>query len=170
MTPGLARGPPFPSRAMKGSTVAVASLENPTVPLVVGICEIDVSSLSRVQGLKGHAVRSVHWDGDELWGWSQAGKQGGSAPEHIEGWASESEGETSELEKEVTEMTLEKSNADSMPSNTQTDNSRSNGEQAENPYVDGEDAAPFESVSVPRKEMSTKGMRHDQKPRPYYKN
>ena len=87
MTPGLARGPPFPSKAIKDSIVAVASLDKPSVPMVVGICEIDVASLQQVQGAKGHAVRGEHWDGDEIWAWSPVGKPGGSAPEQIEGWA-----------------------------------------------------------------------------------
>lgn len=86
MTPGLARGPPFPAGATKKSIVAVASLENPSVPRVVGVCEIDVSSLQQVQGAKGHAVRGYHWDGDEIWGWSQSGKPGSDAPDMIEGW------------------------------------------------------------------------------------
>ncbi|CAD6586481.1 MAG: hypothetical protein ASARMPRED_002552 [Alectoria sarmentosa] len=86
MTPGLARGPPFPSKATKDSIVAIASLDKPSVPIVVGICEIDIASLQQVQGAKGHAVRGEHWDGDEIWAWSPAGKLGGSAPEHIEGW------------------------------------------------------------------------------------
>ncbi|KKY28727.1 putative translation machinery-associated protein [Diplodia seriata] len=42
MTPGLQNGPPFPQKAKKGAVVAVASLENPTVPVAVGVCEIDV--------------------------------------------------------------------------------------------------------------------------------
>ena len=86
MTPGLARGPPFPSEATKGSIVAIASVECPSVPRVVGVCEIDVSSLQQVQGAKGHAVRGYHWDGDELWGWGQSGKAGSDAPSRIEGW------------------------------------------------------------------------------------
>ena len=86
MTPGLARGPPFPSGATKNSIVAIASLERPSVPRVVGSCEIDVSSLQQVQGAKGHAVLGHHWDGDEIWGWSQSGKSGTDAPEAIRGW------------------------------------------------------------------------------------
>ena len=70
MTPGLAGGPPFPKEATKNAVAAVASIENPSVPKVVGICEIDIGSLSQVQGAKGHALRSEHWEGDELWAWS----------------------------------------------------------------------------------------------------
>ncbi|EKG11222.1 Translation initiation factor SUI1 [Macrophomina phaseolina MS6] len=90
MTPGLQNGPPFPQKAKKGAVVAVASLESPTVPVAVGVCEIDVSALQQVQGARGHAVRSLHWAGDELWTWSNTGKPGISAPEHLEGWFTDS--------------------------------------------------------------------------------
>lgn len=86
MIPGLAGGPPFPREAKKDSIVAVASVENPSVPMVVGVCEIDVSELQKVQGEKGRAVRGVHWEGDELWAWNTTDTSGGSAPERILGW------------------------------------------------------------------------------------
>lgn len=86
MTPGLARGPPFPTKAKKGAVVAAASVQKPSVPKWVGICEIDVSSLQQVQGAKGHAVRGQHWEGDEIWVWSQSGNGGTAAPEQINGW------------------------------------------------------------------------------------
>ncbi|KAJ4369907.1 hypothetical protein N0V83_005671 [Neocucurbitaria cava] len=86
MTPGLQRGPPFPSKATKGAIVAIASLEAPTVPMVVGTCDIDVSALGKVQGTKGHAVSTVHWAGDELWSWSATSKPGSDPPLVIEGW------------------------------------------------------------------------------------
>ncbi|KAF2640883.1 eukaryotic translation initiation factor SUI1 family protein [Massarina eburnea CBS 473.64] len=91
MTPGLQRGPPFPKKATKGAIVAIASLESPTVPMAVGTCEIDVSSLERVQGAKGHAVNMFHWAGDELWSWSSGGKPGTNPPEYLEGWDDEKE-------------------------------------------------------------------------------
>ncbi|KAF2878273.1 hypothetical protein BDV95DRAFT_480093 [Massariosphaeria phaeospora] len=87
MTPGLQRGPPFPTKATKGAVVAVASLEAPTVPIVVGTCEIDVSSLEKVQGMKGHAVQTFHWAGDELWAWSSASKSGIEPPDTLSGWS-----------------------------------------------------------------------------------
>ncbi|KAJ0425925.1 RNA binding protein Ligatin/Tma64 [Aspergillus carlsbadensis] len=93
MTPGLANEPPFPERAVKGAVVAVSSLDRETVPLFVGICEIDVSALGEVQGTKGHAVRGIHWEGDELWAWSPSSRPGVAAPEYIQGWDEE---ETSE--------------------------------------------------------------------------
>ena len=86
MTPGLTRGPPFPERAKKNSIVAVAAVQRPSVPAVVGICEIDVSGLETVVGAKGHAVKGVHWEGDEIWAWSQSNTGGRNAPDAIEGW------------------------------------------------------------------------------------
>ncbi|KAK4962799.1 hypothetical protein LTR10_000426 [Elasticomyces elasticus] len=86
MTPGLAGGPPFPKRAKKGAVVAVASLERPSVPVAVGVCEIDVSALQKVQGERGHAVETLHWAGDELWSYSMSERPGRQAPEEIEGW------------------------------------------------------------------------------------
>lgn len=86
MTPGLSRGPPFPEKAKKDAVVAVASTERSTVPAFVGVCEIDVSALEKVQGAKGHAVRGLHWEGDELWAWSNVGAGGRHPPESIDGW------------------------------------------------------------------------------------
>ncbi|EXJ91751.1 hypothetical protein A1O3_00301 [Capronia epimyces CBS 606.96] len=86
MTPGLVGGPPWPEAAKTGSVVGVAGLERPSVPVWVGVCKIDVSSLGRVQGAKGAAVEGVHWEGDEIWNWSQTGSGGRAAPERIEGW------------------------------------------------------------------------------------
>lgn len=86
MTPGLTRGPPFPSKATKGSVVAIAALEKPSVPMVVGICEIDVACLEKAQGVKGQAVSSEHWAGDELWAWSLSNQPGQSPPDEIRGW------------------------------------------------------------------------------------
>ncbi|KAG8625791.1 hypothetical protein KVT40_006192 [Elsinoe batatas] len=85
MTPGLA-GPPFPPKAIKGATVAVASLESPSVPVTVGTCVIDVSSLQSARGAKGHAVETIHWAGDELWSFSTANKPGRQQPDEIPEW------------------------------------------------------------------------------------
>lgn len=106
MTPGLANGPPFPERAKKGAIVAVASTEAPTVPVAVGVCEIDVSNLKEVRGVKGHAVQNMHWDGDELWSWSATGKSGGKAPGHIEGWLGEAERDQ-ELARQTEDLDLD---------------------------------------------------------------
>ncbi|KAI9679211.1 MAG: hypothetical protein M1817_005230 [Caeruleum heppii] len=86
MTPGLARGPPFPSDATKDSIVAVAALESPTVPTAVGVCVIDVNQLAAVRGEKGRAVETVHWSGDELWSWGSGTDTGDAAPEYLTGW------------------------------------------------------------------------------------
>jgi translation initiation factor 2D len=86
MTPGLQRGPPFPSNAKKGAIVAIASLEAPSVPMAVGECIIDVSALGSTQGTKGHAVSIFHWAGDELWSWNPAGSPGRHPPDLIDGW------------------------------------------------------------------------------------
>ncbi|KAK2750364.1 hypothetical protein FQN57_003844 [Myotisia sp. PD_48] len=87
MIPGLANGPPFPQAAVKGAVVAVASLDRPTVPTFVGVCEVDVASLGQVQGGKGHAVKGIQWVNDELWSWSTTGHPGHPCPDQIEGWA-----------------------------------------------------------------------------------
>lgn len=102
MTPGLANDPPFPSAAVKGATVAVSSLDSPTVPLFVGVCEIDVSALGDVQGSKGHAVRGLHWEGDELWSWSSSSRPGQPAPEFLEGWGEE----TQDVEEALEDLKL----------------------------------------------------------------
>ena len=94
MTPGLAGGPPFPTRAIKNAVVAIASVQSPSVPKVVGVCEIDVSSLEQVAGAKGHAVRSEHWEGDEAWSWSSNDRPGAPSPERIKEWISEDGGKT----------------------------------------------------------------------------
>ena len=157
MTPGLARGPPFPSGATLNSIVAIASLDRPSVPRVVGICEIDVSSLQQVQGAKGHAVRGYHWDGDEIWGWSQSGKSGSDAPKEIEGWdLSDSlknlpdrlEGLSvtgHDLEAEETRTVLE--NEDRKVAVKTTDNK----------YVDGVDAMLDQEAHVNEAELTVKG-------------
>ena len=157
MTPGLARGPPFPPKATKGSVVAIASLEKPTVPMVVGICEIDVASLQEVRGAKGHAVRGEHWDGDELWAWSQGGSGGGNAPDEIEGWDTYG-GESSleELSNDVTVEDLDDAQNEGGVPVPYKAAEESHGKY-QNDFVEGEDAEPFERVGVEGKELSTKG-------------
>lgn len=90
MTPGLA-GPPFPDRAKKDAIVAVADLDSPSVPVAIGTCSIDISVLRSTAGVKGVAVETMHWAGDELWDWSTSGKPGIAAPESLEGWLDEDE-------------------------------------------------------------------------------
>lgn len=114
MTPGLANEPPFDERAVKGAVVGVASLDRETVPLFVGVCEIDVSALGEVQGSKGHAVRGLQWEGDEAWAWSPSSRPGFPAPEYLEGW-DEVEGEDEEIEEGVGGLELEDKNGQDEP-------------------------------------------------------
>ncbi|KAK1140767.1 hypothetical protein N8T08_009873 [Aspergillus melleus] len=114
MTPGLANEPPFPERAVKGAVIAVAGLDRHTVPLFVGICEIDISALGEVQGTKGHAVRGLHWEGDELWAWSSSSRPGQPSPEYIEGWDEDLESEeegAEEIQEGVDGLTLAEKDA-----------------------------------------------------------
>ncbi|KAL1997463.1 hypothetical protein VTN49DRAFT_903 [Thermomyces lanuginosus] len=111
MTPGLANGPPFPKGAVKGATVAVASLDRPSVPVFVGVCEIDIASLGEVQGAKGHAVRGVHWEGDELWSWSSSSRPGQPGPEALEGWSDD----VKDVENAVEGLALEDKDEGGVP-------------------------------------------------------
>ena len=66
MVPGLV-GPPFPAGAVAGALVGIADVERPTVPVAVGVCEMDVAKLDKAIGGKGRAVRLLHWVGDEIY-------------------------------------------------------------------------------------------------------
>ena len=151
MTPGLA-GPPFPPRAKKGAIVAIASTESPSVPVAVGVCEIDVSALQQVQGSKGHAVRTTHWAGDELWSWSAGGKPGGAAPESIPGWTLTEE---DDIAQRVNDMDIEDEEQEGGVSIDQTtaDVSHKNGTAA----AGSEDVDFVEDVELEDKELSVKG-------------
>lgn len=155
MTPGIQRGPPFPSKAKKNAIVAIASLEKPSVPMVVGICEIDVASLREVQGVKGHAVRGEHWDGDEIWAWSSGGKSGAITPEKIEGW--DLEDINAILPEDVEQLELDDHEDDGEEGGVALDQvvNKKTKIEPHNEYVEGEDAQPFERVED--KELSTKG-------------
>ena len=157
MTPGLSRGPPFPSRATKDSVVAIASLDNASVPMVVGVCEIDVASLQKVQGIKGHAVRGEHWAGDEIWAWSPAGKSGGSAPEHIEGWDIDAIDDNSR--QRVEHMSIEDDEVDTEEGGVPLSQEPEHQTRLEprNEFVEGENAKPYEIVGEEEKELSTQG-------------
>jgi translation initiation factor 2D len=141
MTPGLANEPPFPTGATKGSAVAVASLDSPSVPVFVGICEIDVAGLGDVRGAKGHAVRGMHWVGDELWAWSSSSRPGQPAPEFLEGW----DESVDDVEEAVDELTLEDSEG--------RQEAEGNGELS----LSEAPEQTFEDILEPEKEPTTKG-------------
>ncbi|EXL41543.1 hypothetical protein FOCG_15713 [Fusarium oxysporum f. sp. radicis-lycopersici 26381] len=90
MVPGLvkARGASWDTRASTGAVVAVAGMQNDTVPVWVGTCQIDVRNLpDDVRGQKGAAIKALHWVGDECWSWKQLGSGGIDPPSSLEGWA-----------------------------------------------------------------------------------
>lgn len=158
MTPGLAHGPPFPPRATKGSVVAIASVEKPSVPMVVGICEIDVSSLQVVRGAKGHAVRGEHWDGDEIWAWSQSNGAGGKAPEVVDGWENGIGNGMASFSDQVSQINIDDSDDEHGEGGVPVENSihESRNVVVQNDYVQGEDGQLFEEVEADHKEFSTK--------------
>ncbi|KAJ4320875.1 hypothetical protein N0V94_003174 [Neodidymelliopsis sp. IMI 364377] len=153
MTPGLQRGPPFPKNATKGTVVAIASLEAPTVPMAVGTCVIDLSSLGSTQGTKGRAVETFHWAGDELWSWSTGNKPGRDPPALIEAW-DEQEDDDASLAERTAAVDLDDNDGgvslDAGPSE------RSKAEQAQG--IDGEDAPSNKDFIdvVEDKELTTK--------------
>jgi translation initiation factor 2D len=153
MTPGLQRGPPFPQKATKGAIVAIASLEAPTVPMAVGTCEIDVSALQQVQGVKGIAVSTFHWAGDELWSWSSTSKPGGEPPEGIKGWDDKQDEDTS-LAQRTAAVDLDDVDGGVPLEPAQ----RSEAEKAQG--IQGEDAPSSQDFVdvVDEKELTTKGM------------
>ncbi|KAL6707030.1 hypothetical protein ACN47E_004782 [Coniothyrium glycines] len=138
MTPGLQRGPPFPKGATKGAIVAIASLEAPTVPMAVGTCDIDVSALDNVHGLKGHAVSTFHWAGDELWAWSATGKPGANPPDTIAGWDDQDDQDDSEssLAQRTAAVDLDDQDGGVALGHHPAEQSAS----ASNRHVDGQDA------------------------------
>ncbi|KAF2792126.1 hypothetical protein K505DRAFT_308200 [Melanomma pulvis-pyrius CBS 109.77] len=154
MTPGLQRGPPFPIKATKGAIVAVASLESPTVPMAVGTCEIDISLLQKVQGVKGQAVEMFHWAGDEIWSWTTTGNSGIEPPEYLEGWDAEREADT-RLAAETVVLDLEDTEDNEGVSPTVTAK-RSEAEQAHG--LEGESAPSSKDFidEVEDKELTTK--------------
>ncbi|KAH0541859.1 hypothetical protein FGG08_003664 [Glutinoglossum americanum] len=157
MTPGLARGPPFPTAAIRGSVVAIASLETPSVPMVVGVCEINVSELKAVAGEKGRAVRGMHWEGDELWAWSSGGKGGGVRPTALEGWDTKNGVWMRDLETEIKQLGVDDADIEE----TEDDGGVPLGEvkgnkPGYNEFSEGEDVPPSKDSQVENKELSTK--------------
>lgn len=155
MTPGLQRGPPFPKKATKGAVVAIASLEAPTVPMAVGTCEIDISALGNVQGMKGQAVSTFHWAGDELWSWSSTSKPGTEPPDILQGWDDKQDEDTSLAERTAAVDLDDQEGGISLEADPIE---RSDAEKAQG--VEGEDAPSNHDFTdvVDDKELTTKGM------------
>lgn len=156
MTPGLQHGPPFPKKAKKGAIVAIASLENPSVPVAVGVCEIDVSALGSVQGAKGHAVQTMHWAGDEVWSYSTSGKSGMNPPEEIDGWLRDDHDQG--LAGQAGELKLE--DEDEEGGGVSLGENDANARATEVSPTDEEDepAQEEDSAKAEVKQMSTKGI------------
>lgn len=55
--------------------------------------------------MKGHAVSTFHWAGDELWSWNPNGKPGSEPPAVLQGW--EEEVEDSGLASQTAGMDLQ---------------------------------------------------------------
>ncbi|KAH8723527.1 hypothetical protein GQ44DRAFT_710066 [Phaeosphaeriaceae sp. PMI808] len=148
MTPGL-------QRATKGAIVAIASLEAPTVPMAVGTCEIDVSALGNVLGVKGQAVSTFHWVGDELWSWSSTGKPGGEPPGALQAWDDGKLHQDNSLAEKTEAMHLNDDHEGGIALDTH-DTGRSDAEKAQG--VEGEKAPSNQDFIdvVEDKELTTK--------------
>ena len=154
MTPGLTLGPPFPVKATKGAIVAIASYENPSVPVVVGECEIDVAGLTSVRGSKGHAVRGLHWHGDEIWSWSRNSRPGTDPPDRLEGWYEEQDAENAEnAETRAAQMGVEDLDVNDVENDEDDGGVPINGTNSEK--VEGEYVGTFDEAA--KREWTTKG-------------
>ncbi|KAF9776227.1 hypothetical protein IL306_005635 [Fusarium sp. DS 682] len=126
MVPGLvkARGTSWDKRTSTGAVVAVAGLQNDTVPVWVGTCQIDVRNLpDDVRGQKGAAIKALHWAGDECWSWKQLGSGGIDPPSKLEGW----QGLAAGLATEVSKVSLEdESQATDVTPDAQADEAQGN--------------------------------------------
>ncbi|KAM0230591.1 hypothetical protein ACHAPO_009109 [Fusarium lateritium] len=117
MVPGLvkARGSTWDKRATTGAVVAVAGLQNDTVPIWVGTCQIDVQNLpDDLRGQKGVAVKALHWAGDECWSWKSLGSGGIDPPPNLEGWT----GLGAELASQLAKVSLGDENQPAEPSSS----------------------------------------------------
>ncbi|KAL9088097.1 MAG: hypothetical protein Q9159_003295 [Coniocarpon cinnabarinum] len=141
MTPGLA-GPPFPESAKKGAMVAIASIENPSVPVALGTCVIEVANLRTTQGIKGPAVETFHWAGDELWDWSTSGRPGIAAPAEIPEWLAGSEETIAQATADLTLDEEDETGGVSLP----TDDREPEAKPVRNEHLEGEDA-PIEGAN-----------------------
>jgi translation initiation factor 2D len=126
--------------------------------MAVGKCEIDVSSLGSVQGMKGHAVSTFHWAGDELWSWSPAGYQPGSEPPGaLQGWNDEND--DAALATQTAGIDLRGEREGGIPLEADP-TERSDAEKAQG--LDGEDPPSFKDAVevVDDTELSQKGKSH----------
>jgi translation initiation factor 2D len=129
--------------------------------MAVGTCDIDVSSLGSVQGMKGHAVSTFHWAGDELWSWSPAGYQPGSEPPGaLQGW--DDENDDTSLATQTAGIDLQDRQESDMALKADPAE-RSDAEKAQG--LDGEDPPSIKDAVefVDDKELSQKGNSHLQK-------
>ena len=160
MTPGLTFGPPFPAKATKGAVVAIADYENPSVPVVVGECEIDIASLATVKGSKGHAVKNLHWHKDDIWAWSQTNRPGTDPPEFLHGWFKDQDVRDEGVEatkKAVQSLEIERKEEEEEEEEDKVDGGVSLG-ATKNVHVDGIDLEDNEESSTVKKEWTTKGL------------
>ncbi|KAB8339265.1 hypothetical protein FH972_022198 [Carpinus fangiana] len=148
-------GPPFPEKAKQGAIVAVASLDSPSVPLVVGKCVIDVSGLTKAQGAKGQAVETFHWSGDHIWDWSTSGKHGITPPSDIKGWGSNA---MTGLADKVESLELEDQAEAEGGVSLQVDEESTS--QARNNYIDGEDVVDRIDADADADKISTSDIDH----------
>ena len=153
MTPGLTLGPPFPVKATKGAIVAIASYQNPSVPVVVGECEIDVAGLTSVRGSKGHAVKGLHWHGDEIWSWSRNNRPGTDPPDRLEGWHEEQDVENAEIR--AAQKGVEDLDVNDMENDEDDGGVPING--VNSGKAEGQYAETFDEVPPARREWTTKG-------------
>lgn len=64
MLPGCI--PPFDKRMTKGALVGIACYKTPDVVMAIGVCALNLTQFSDVQGRQGTAVIVKHYFGDEL--------------------------------------------------------------------------------------------------------
>ncbi|KAI9803491.1 MAG: hypothetical protein M1825_001834 [Sarcosagium campestre] len=156
MTPGLANGPPFPPGARKGSIVAVASNEQPSVPLVVGVCEIDVANLTHVRGEKGRAVHTFHWAGDELWNWSAVGLAGTAPPDTIEDWIKSDDVRSQSANEGLSKLSINEHTKGQDGTEDLAQDHDDSAPDERNKYVEGEDVDAAENIDHKPRELTTK--------------
>lgn len=127
--------------------------------MAVGTCEIDVSSLGSVQGMKGHAVSTFHWAGDELWSWNPAGRPGSEPPSALQGWDNETDDTALAAQTAGIDLQDEQDGGIALSADP---TERSEAEIAQG--IEGEDAPSLKDAMevVDDQELSQKGKLHPQ--------